>query len=48
MCTEKADMGVDAELDDNSTNYNYDFGISNLTRGNVFDKGYRPKKTENN
>jgi len=39
---------VDAELEDNNTRLNYDFNISNLTRGNVLDKGYGLKKTENN
>jgi len=39
----QANMGVDAELVDNNTSYNYDFNISNLTRGNVLNKGYRPK-----
>jgi len=35
-------MGVDAELEDNNAGYNYDLNISNLTRGNVLDKGYGP------
>jgi len=48
MDTGEADMGVDAELEDNNTSYNYDFNISNLTRGNVLDKGYGPTKTANN
>jgi len=39
---------VDAELEDINTSYNYDFNISNLTRGYVLDKGYEPKKTANN
>jgi len=44
MYTGEVDMGVSAELEDNNTSYNYDFSISNLTRGNVLDKGYGPKK----
>jgi len=39
MYTGEADMGMDAELEDNYTSYNNDFIISNLTRGNVLDKG---------
>jgi len=42
MYTGDADMGVDAELEDNNISYNYDFNICNLTRGNVLDKGYGP------
>jgi len=42
MYTGEADMGVDAELEDNNAGYNYDLNISNLTRGNVLDKGYGP------
>jgi len=39
---------VDAELKNNNTSYNCDFNISNLTRGNVLDKGYGPKKSPSN
>jgi len=48
MYTEEVHMGVDAEPEDNNTSYNYDFNISNLTRGNMLDKGYGPKKTASN
>jgi len=48
MYSGDADMGVDAELVDNNTSYNYDFNISNLTRWNLLDKGYGPKKSVNN
>jgi len=41
-------MGVDAELEDNNTVYNYDFNFSKLTRENLLDKGYGPKKNANN
>jgi len=37
-----------AELEDNNNSNNYEFNNSNLTRGNVLDKGYGPKKTANN
>jgi len=33
MHTGEAVMGVDGELEDNNTSYNYDFNISSLTRG---------------
>jgi len=46
MYTGEADMGMDAEIEDNKTSYNYDFNISNLTRGNELDKGYGPKKVQ--
>jgi len=32
MYTGEVDMGVDAELEDNNTSYNYDFNISYLTK----------------
>jgi len=41
----EADLGVDGDLEDNNTSYNYNF---NLTRGNVLYKGYGPKKTADN
>jgi len=48
MYTGEVDMGVDAELEDNNISHNYDFNMSNLTRGNLLDNGYGPKKTANN
>jgi len=47
MCTGEADMGMDAEIEDNNIRCNYDFNINNFTRGNVLDKVYGPKKTAN-
>jgi len=43
MYTGEADMGVDAELEDNNAGYNYDLNISNSNS-----KGYGPKKSANN